>query len=99
MVGWHHRFKGHESEQTPGGNEGQGSLECCSPWGCKESDTTQQQHFCRSEVQHYYHWTEIGVGRASSLQKIWENSLLASTSFWWLLAFLGLRLYYSNLHP
>ena len=32
MVGSHHHLKGHESEQTPGDNEGQGSLECCSPW-------------------------------------------------------------------
>ena len=29
MVGWHHRFNGHEFEQTPGDGEGQGSLECC----------------------------------------------------------------------
>ena len=38
MVGWHHQLNGHKFEQTPGDNEGQG--ECCSPWGCKESDTT-----------------------------------------------------------
>ena len=31
MVGWHHQFNGHESEQTPGDSEGQGSLACCSP--------------------------------------------------------------------
>ena len=42
MVGWHHRLNGHEFEQTLGGGEGQGSLACCSPWGCKESDTTQR---------------------------------------------------------
>ena len=42
MVGWYHRLKGHEFEQTPGDGLGQGSLECCSPWGCKESDTTKQ---------------------------------------------------------
>ena len=42
MVGWHHRLDGHEFEQTLGDNEGQGSLVCCSPWGCKESDTTEQ---------------------------------------------------------
>ena len=36
MVGWHHQLNGHEFEQTPGDNEGQGSLVCCSPWGCKE---------------------------------------------------------------
>ena len=40
MVGWHHRLNGHECEQTPGDGEGQGSLVCCSSWGCKESDTT-----------------------------------------------------------
>ena len=40
MVGWYHQCNGHECEQTPGGSEGQGSLACCSPCGCKESDTT-----------------------------------------------------------
>ena len=42
MVGWHHRVNGHEFEQALGDGEGQGSLECCSPWGCKESDTTER---------------------------------------------------------
>ena len=43
IVGWHHRLDEHEFEQTQGDSEGQGSLACCSPWGCKESsDTTQQ---------------------------------------------------------
>ena len=41
MVGWHHRLNGHEFEQALGDGEGQGSLECCSPWGHKESDTTE----------------------------------------------------------
>ena len=40
MVGWHHQLNGHESEQTPGDSEWQGSLACCSPGGHKESDTT-----------------------------------------------------------
>ena len=40
---WHHHFSGHESEQTMGDSEGQGSLECHSPWSHKESDTNQQQ--------------------------------------------------------
>ena len=40
MVAWHHLLNAHESEQTPGDSEGQGSLACCSPWGDKESDTT-----------------------------------------------------------
>ena len=42
MVGWHHRLNGHEFEQTLGTGDGQGSLACCSPWGCKESDMTEQ---------------------------------------------------------
>ena len=40
MVGWCHQLKEHEFEQTPEDSEEQGSLACCSPWGCKESDTT-----------------------------------------------------------
>ena len=39
MVGWHHQLNGQEFEQTPGNDE-QGSLVCCSPWGYKELDTT-----------------------------------------------------------
>ena len=39
MVEWHHRHDGHEFEQALGIGHGQGSVECCSPWGCKDSDT------------------------------------------------------------
>ena len=42
MGGWHHEFTGYEFEQTPGVGDGQGSLACCSPWGRKESDTTDR---------------------------------------------------------
>ena len=41
VVGWHHRHNEHEFEQTLRDGEGQGSLACCSPWGRKESDTTE----------------------------------------------------------
>ena len=41
MVGGHYRLNAHESEQTPGDGEGQGSLVCYSPWGHKELDTTK----------------------------------------------------------
>ena len=37
MVGWHHWLDGHEFEQAPGVGDRQGSLVCCSPWGCKET--------------------------------------------------------------
>ena len=54
MVGWHHQLNGHEYEQTLGDSERQGSLVCCSPWGCKESDMTwqlqrQQWHTVKTE--------------------------------------------------
>ena len=48
MVGWHHWLSGHEFEQALGVGDGQGSLECCSPWGSKESDMTEQLN-----------WTEL----------------------------------------
>ena len=41
-VGWHHRLNGREFEQALGEGEVQGSLACCSPWGCKESDMTER---------------------------------------------------------
>jgi len=41
MVGYHYQVNGHEFKQVPGFGDGQGSLVCCSPWGCKESDTTE----------------------------------------------------------
>ena len=42
MVRQHHRLNGHEFEQILGDSEGEGSLVCCSPWTCKESETTEQ---------------------------------------------------------
>ena len=42
MFGWHHRLDGHEFQPAPGVGDGQGSLKCCSPLGCKASDTTVQ---------------------------------------------------------
>ena len=42
MVGWHHQLNGHGFEQAPGVGDRQGSLVCCLPWGCKESDTTKR---------------------------------------------------------
>ena len=42
MVGWHQRLDGHEFEQALGVGDGQGSLVCCRPWSCKESDMTER---------------------------------------------------------
>ena len=41
MVGWHHQLDGHEFVQALGAGDGQEILECCSPWGHKESDMTE----------------------------------------------------------
>ena len=42
VIGWHHGLNGQEFEQALGVGDGQGSLACSSPWGHKESDTTEQ---------------------------------------------------------
>ena len=44
IVGWYHPLNGHEFEQVLRDGEGQGSLACCSPWGGKESDMTEQMN-------------------------------------------------------
>ena len=49
MVGWHHQLNGHEFEQTLGVGKEKGGLVCCSPWGCKGLDVTEQLN-----------WTENG---------------------------------------
>ena len=54
MVGWHHQLDGHEFEQVLGVGDGQGSLECCSPQGLKESDTTEQLNW--AELKNKVHW-------------------------------------------
>ena len=47
MVGWHHWLDGHEFEQALGVGDGQGSVVCCSPWGCKELDTIEWLNWLR----------------------------------------------------
>ena len=58
MAGWHHRLNGHEFEQTPGVGNEQGILACCSPWGCRELDMTEQLN-----------WTELNSKRLIKLNK------------------------------
>ena len=49
MVGWHHQLDGHEFEQAPGDGDEPGGLVCYSPWGRKESDTTERLN-CLTEA-------------------------------------------------
>ena len=51
MAGWHHRLDGCEFERTLGVGDGQGGLECCDTWGCKESDTTERLKWTEKRPQ------------------------------------------------
>ena len=57
MVGWRHQINGHESEQTPEDSEGQGSLVCCNPWGCRvrHNSETEWQHILRKRLSWALH--------------------------------------------
>ena len=63
MVGWHHQLNGHEFEQALGVGGGQGSLVCCSSWGHKESDMTEQLKWTEQPqmVFHVYLLTSFPV--------------------------------------
>ena len=54
VVGLHHRLNGHEFGWTLEVGNGQGGLACCSPWGCKKSDTTEQLNWTDWFTFHYY---------------------------------------------
>ena len=57
MVGWHHQLNRDEIELTLGNSEGQGSLVCCSPWGRKELDTTEQLNSNNNnQAKHNIQW-------------------------------------------
>ena len=49
-VGWHDRLNAHEFEQILGVGDGQGSLVCCSPWGCKELDMIEQLDWTKLNI-------------------------------------------------
>ena len=66
MVGWHHWLNRHEFEQALGVGDWQGSLVCCSPWGCKESDTIEQLN-----------WTDIYMYESES-----DSCSVMSDSLW-----------------
>ena len=59
MVGWYHWLDGHEFEQALGVGDGQGSLVCYSPWGCKELDKTEQLN-----------WTRKGINPSMDSQRV-----------------------------
>ena len=60
MVGWHHQLNGHEFEQALGAGDGQSCLECCSPWGLKELDTTEQLNWLVFNISPAIIWVYKG---------------------------------------
>ena len=60
MAGWHKGLNGHELEQTQRDSGGQGSLACCSPWGCRKSDTTWRLNNTRSKCMGCVYGLEAG---------------------------------------
>ena len=51
MAGWHHRLNGREFQWTLGVGDGQGGLSYCSPWGRKDSDTTERLNWLAEQEQ------------------------------------------------
>ena len=54
MVGWHHPLEGHEFEQAPGVGDGQESLVCCSPWGCKVLYVTEWLNWTETHISVFF---------------------------------------------
>ena len=76
-VGWHHQLDRHEFGQALGVGGGQGSLACCSPWGCKESDMTE-----------WLNWTD-SMKPEDKPQKTQADNYPAHDGTWNGLCFLG----------
>ena len=77
MAGWHHQCNEHEFGQTPGGGEGQGGLACCSPWGCKEPNTSRWlNNNCTLSILSVY----FGITRKSLSSFIYKTFYLLINS-------------------
>ena len=79
MVGWHHRFNGHEFGWTPGDGNGQGGLACYSSWVCKQLYKTEQLNWTEAinDLGRSFHWSG-GVQKcdSSEFEKSWWNNWL-----------------------
>ena len=86
MAGWHHPLDGHKSEQTLGVGDGQGSLMCCSPWGHKELDKTEQLSTAQQKAVHILKSSEFANDFCSM------STFFFFSSFHFLSLFLTLKL-------
>ena len=73
MVGWHQWLDGYEFVQALGVGDGQGSLECCSPWGHKELDTTERLNWTELNWDLLYAWQWYEKGRKEEKKEIRER--------------------------
>ena len=79
MVGWHHRLNGHESEQTQGDGEGQGSLTYCSPWGRRFwHDLAIEQ----PPPQAKYHFRHVPVAPLILMEFLQEGAYSVPSNSW-----------------
>ena len=86
MVGWHHRLDGHESEQAPEVDDGQESLACCSPWGNKESDMTEQLNWTELNWRFkilWFSYSFIQIPKLISELSFLENSHLSKSTIFY----------------
>ena len=83
-------FNGHEFVQTTRDSLGQGSLACCTPWGCKELDTTEQLNNNKNKrclgIPASWFW------RVSDVENCLEHAVLLGTPASWLCVCLMLRI-------
>ena len=80
MVGWHHWLNGHEFEQALGVGGGQGSLMYCSPWGCKESDMTEQLSTAQHSQSYGFFNSHVWMWELDHKETwVW----VSSRSWWW----------------
>ena len=85
MIGWHDRLDGHEFEQVLGVGDGQGSLACCSSWGCKELDMTEWLNWTEliTHSSSYNTWKVFSEEEAYyvSIISVWEIKVLISFAY------------------
>ena len=78
MIGWHHQDDRHEFEWTLGVGDGQGSLSCCSPWGCKKLHMTERLNWRCTE--HYVSVTVLSVRSPTLYISLWNRHIIAQNS-------------------
>ena len=97
MVGWHHWLNGPEFEHALGDGEGQGSLECCSPWGRTELDRTEQLNNNKSRMRF---WIQAGYELWSTLPiEARKEVRLKALKWCWLIGAKAYELVHENTLP